>query len=262
MSLSTNNPYEHDIYTVKQLGAHTVKIAYCSTVRKPGWEVENPTYVPKGSINSEKLENNLSRAKNTVKEYALCNDWDFWCTFTIDPHKHDRYNLDGFMKHFAKFINNYNYRNCKGCPEYKVKYVLVPEQHKDSAWHVHGFIKGIKPSDLYTNKHGYLTWTQYEQNFGYISMEKVKDIDKASSYILKYMTKDTDKNVSDMHRHLYYASQGLSKASVLYKGHARFKGEWDWEHPDGFCKIKQFDSRENNIQDYMEIEKHGYNDGI
>lgn len=250
MAMYTDTPYERDIYTVKQLGEHTVKIAYCNALRETGWE-DDREYVKKGTVNMEKLANNLSRAKNTVKELVLCNPWDFWCTFTIDPQKYDRYNLDAFMRDFAKFLNNYNSYNCP--QEYKVKYVLVPEQHKDGAWHLHGFIKGIKPKDLCTNEHGYLTWKQYNKRFGYISIDRVKDLDRASSYILKYMTKDTDKNVTDLHRHLYYASQGLERATELYRGKANYFGSWDWQHPDGYCKLKTLDTRKDNISDYMEI---------
>ena len=248
MKLTTDSPYEHDIFTVKQLGEHTVKIAYSSSMREPGWEDERE-HVKKGTVNSSKLSNNLSRAKNMVKEYALCNPWDYWCTFTIDPGKYDRYNLDKYFRDFSVFLQNYN-----RCPvEYQVKYLLVPEQHRDGAWHLHGFIKGIKPGDLYINKYGYLSWKQYEKKFGFISMDKIKDLDKCSSYILKYMTKDTDKNVTDIHRHLYYSSKGLNKAVELYRGKADFFGKWDWEHPDGYVKIKTLDVRKDSISDYMEI---------
>ena len=155
-------------------------------------------------VNSEKLECNLVRAKTMVREYALCNPWDWWCTFTINPDKYDRKNLDAFFKDFAKFINNYN----RYADEYKVKYLLVPEQHKDGAWHIHGFIKGIKPQDIIENENGDLSWKQYHKKFGFISMERLKNQDKASSYILKYITKNTEKNVSELHRHMYYQSKG------------------------------------------------------
>ncbi len=250
MALRTTDPYQHDVYTVKQLGQHTVKIAYCSIVREPGWE-DDRVHSKKCSVNDEKLSNNLSRAKNMVREYVLCNTWDWWCTFTIDPQKYDRHNLDSFIKDFAKFLNNYNGYKCP--VEYKVKYLLVPEQHKDGAWHLHGFIKGIKPQDLYVNQYGYYTWKQYEKKFGFISMDRIKNLDKASSYILKYMTKDTNKNVTGLNRHLYYASHGLEKAVELYCGKADYYGSWDWEHPDGYCKIKTLDSRTDKISDYMEI---------
>lgn len=248
MPLNTKNPYLHDVYTVKQLGEHIVKIAYCSSVREKGWE-DDRKHSEKGTVNTEKLANNLSRAKQIVKELSLCNSWDWWCTFTLDPKKYNRYDLNVWQKDFSKFLNNYN----RCLEEYRIKYLLVPEQHKDGAWHMHGFIKGIKPQDLYINKNGYLTWKQYEKKFGYISMDKVKDQDKASSYILKYMTKDIDKNVTGLHRHMYYCSKGLKRATELYKGKAKYFGTWDWEHPDGYVKIKSLDVRKDNINDYMEL---------
>lgn len=251
MKFRTDNPYDYDVFIVKQYGEHTVKITYCSAVREKGWE-DDRTVVKKGSVNEQKLTNNLARAKCSVRELALCNQWDYWCTFTISPDKYDRYNLDTYMRNFAKFLNNYNSYKCP--PEYKVKYLLVPEQHKDGAWHLHGFIKGIKPSDLYVNEHGYLTWKQYEKKFGYISMSKINNMDRCSSYILKYMTKDADKNVSDLHKHLYYASHGLERAVELYRGKGAYIGSWDWEHPDGYCKVKSIDVRSNDISDYLEVE--------
>lgn len=258
MALYTDTPYKHDVFSVKKLGNHTVKIAYCETIREKGWELDREVG-EKGSVNTEKLSNNLSRAKTTVKEYALCNSWDWWCTFTLDPEKFDRHNLDEYIKKFSKFLNNYN---SKATEEYKVRYLLVPEQHKDGAWHMHGFIKGINPKDLYTNRYGYLTWKQYEKNFGFISMDKINDMDKCSSYILKYMTKDADKNVSEINRHLYYCSKGLNKALEIYRGNGIYHGTWDWEHPDGYCKIKNIDLRNESIEDYLECVIYDDRDGI
>ena len=252
--LFTDSPYQHDIFTIKHYGEHIEKIAYIKTMREAGWEDERETKA-KGSVNDDKLSNNLARAKTLVKEYALCNPWDYWCTFTISPDKFNRYNLNEFYKHFAEFIHGYNKRQ----PEaYKVKYLLVPEQHKDGAWHMHGFIKGINPKDLLKNENGYMTWKQYNRKFGFISMDVIKDMDKASSYILKYMTKDTDKNVTEINKHVYYCSKGLQRAVEIFRGRAEFHGNWDWEHPDGYCKIKTIDLRKDNIHDYIEVYDNDY----
>ncbi len=257
-SFTTDSPYKNDIFTVKQYGEHTVRIAYIQTMREAGWE-DLRDHKPKGSVNDEKLTNNLARAKATVREYALCNPWDWWCTFTINAEKCNRYNLDEFYTQFAEFIHSYNKRQSS---EHKVKYLLVPEQHSDGAWHMHGFIRGINPKDLYKNEHGYMTWKQYEKKFGYISMDKIKSLDKSSSYILKYMTKDTDKNVTEMNRHLYYCSKGLEKATELYRGSAEYYGKWDWEHPEGYCKIKTLDVRKDNIHDYIEVLGNDYTESF
>lgn len=248
-SFTTKDPYQRDIFTVKQYGEHTVKIAYVQSMREAGWE-DLRDYKPKGTVNEDKLTNNLSRAKATVREYALCNEWDWWCTFTINAEKCERYNLEEFYKKFSEFIHGYNKRKMD---EDKVKYLLVPEQHKDGAWHMHGFIKGIAEKDLYINNKGYMTWKQYENKFGFISMDKIKNLDRSSSYILKYMTKEDDKNVTEINKHLYYCSKGLNKSTELYRGSAQYYGEWDWVHPDGYCKIKTLDVRKDNIHDYIEV---------
>lgn len=250
MPLVTDSPYKRDIFTVKQYGENVIKITYCKTLRESGWE-DDRKHSDKGTINEEKLSNSLSRTKATVKELALCNTWDYWCTFTIDEKKCDRMDLKAYFKAFSEFIHNYNRRTSD---EYKVKYLLVPEQHKNGAWHLHGLIKGIRPKDLYTNSFGFLTWKQYESKFGFISMDKLKSKEGASYYMMKYMTKDTEKSVTELNAHLYYCSKGLERAKELYRGHALFSGEWDWQQPDGYVKVKSIDNRTDDVHNYLEFE--------
>lgn len=249
MSFTTNDLYEHDVYTVKRFGDHTLRVSYIRACRKAGFEPIEDT-PKKGTVNSEKLSNNLVRAKSTVRELVLCNPWDYWCTFTVSPDRYDRYDLKAYFKAFGEFIHNYN-RRCS--EDEKVKYLLVPEQHKDGAWHLHGFIKGIRKKDLYTNQYGYLTWKQYEEKFGYISMSEIKDIDRASSYIMKYMTKEITSAALALNAHSFYSSKGLQRADELYRGHAIYTGDWDWEHEDGYCKVKTIDERNEDISEIFEV---------
>lgn len=254
MSFTTDCPYNYDVFTVKQLGEHIVKIAYVRAIRESGWELENDEQrkAPCEVVNTDKLANNLCRAKTTVRELVLCNPWDYWCTFTISPDKYERKDLKTYFSDFAEFLHNYNRR----CTETeKVRYLLVPEKHKDECWHMHGFIRGIRQKDLYTNRYGYLTWRQYEDKFGFISMSLVHDLERSSSYILKYMTKDSNKNVTARNAHTYYASKGLKRAVELYRGSGVFRGLWDWEDSDGFCKIKTIDLRKEKLSDYLEVMK-------
>ncbi|MDE6492157.1 MAG: hypothetical protein K2L37_03300, partial [Lactobacillus sp.] len=211
--------YNYDITTVKQYGEHTVKVTYVTASRAADIE-DDRTKSRKGTVNEDKLSNNIARARSKVKELVLCNPWDYWCTFTLDKSKYDRYNLKGYVKGLGEFLHSYN-RRCE--PEDKVRYLLIPEMHKDGAWHMHGFIKGIKAVDLYKNKNGFLSWRQYEERFGFISMKRIAGEDameKLSSYMCKYMTKDISNTVKELGAHSYYSSQGLQKAQTLYKGHA------------------------------------------
>lgn len=249
MSLCKSSPYLHDVYTIKQYGKYNVKISYCQALRERGWEDER-NHKKKCFVNNEKLSNNLSRAKSTVRELGLCNDWDYFVTLTISSDKHNRYDLELYRKKLSEFIHNYNRR----CPdEFKVKFLLVPEKHKDGAWHMHGLIKGIKQKDLLYNDNGYLDWKQYHDKFGYISLDLLREKDKATSYILKYITKETEKNVTELNAHLYYCSKGLNRATKLYCGKAEYNGDWDWEHPDGYCKVKNVDIRETDIDTLIKI---------
>ena len=249
MPISTNNLYDADIYTVKRYGDHTLRVSYLRVCRKSGYEPIDDA-PKKGTVNTEKLSNNLVRAKSTIRELVLCNEWDFFCTFTISPERYDRYNLNGYIKAFGEFLHNYN-RRCDECD--KVKYLFVPEPHKDGAWHIHGFLKGIRRKDLFINKNGYLDWVQYASKFGHMSFEPIQSKEKMSSYILKYVTKDITASMLKLNAHCFYASKGLNRAEELYRGHAIYSGDWDWEHEEGYCKVKTIDERKVDISEIFEV---------
>lgn len=247
--MNKKNLYDYDVTTVRQFGEHITRVVHLSACRRPDIEIDK-SHVPKGTVNDSKLENNLSRAKAKVRELAWCNPWVYWCTFTLNPAKFDRYNLKAYKIAMGEFFHNFN-RNRPA--DKKVKYLLVPEMHEDGAWHMHGFMLGLSDEDLYVNANGYLSWKAYEEKFGFISMSKIKDLDKASSYILKYMTKDSSRNVSALGEHLYMASKGLQKSELIFKGRAILHTDWDWEHPDGHCRVKTFDDRKEDIAEFLEV---------
>lgn len=235
--------YIRDCTTIKAYGNIGLQVVNLNACLHEGVERK---ISPKGSINAEKLGNNLSRAKSRVKEMALCNPWDYWCTFTVSPQKYDRFDLAAYYRDFAEFIHNYNKRTDEA---YKVRYLLIPEMHKDGAWHLHGFIRGIRPNDLYINEHKYLTWREYEKRFGFISMSVIQDLVRTANYSLKYMTKDTARNNTELGAHLYYASNGLKRAETIFKGYARAKCEWDFEGQ--YCRIKWYTMDDKGMREYI-----------
>jgi hypothetical protein len=240
--------YDQDVSFIKKMG-HKYKVVNMKVVRVSGLE-DNKKRSAKNSVNSEKLENNIARSKSRIKEYALCNSWNYFCTLTIDKTKYDRYNLKEYYRDFSKFIRNYN-RFCSD--EEKVKYILIPEMHKNNAWHMHGLLKGIREKDIYINENGYLDWNKYKERFGFISLEPIMDIEKVSSYILKYLTKDISRSVADLGNHLYYSSKGLKTAELLFRGKIDLNCEWDYERPDGLCRIKYFDDRRDDLSKYIRV---------
>ena len=53
-----------------------------------------------------KLPAALSRARKVVLELALCNTWEYFCTFTLSKDKHDRYDLQGWHKKFTQWLRD------------------------------------------------------------------------------------------------------------------------------------------------------------
>lgn len=77
------------------------------------------------------VQRSVRRAKKAVQDLARSNDWAWFVTLTLDPEKVDRYDPDEVLKHLRHWLGN-NVRR-RG-----LRYVLVPEHHKDGAIHFHG----------------------------------------------------------------------------------------------------------------------------
>lgn len=167
------------------------------------------TLLRKFVVNDFKLRCNLSRAKQSIIEYTLCNEFEYFFTGTIDPKKYDRYDFEKYMKDLSKFFNNYKNRHSK-----EFIYLIVPELHKDGALHVHGFLGGLNRNDLFTNKNGYLEWSSYSSKFGYMSLNSIRNKEHSAYYCTKYITKDIEKIVGK-HRQLFRCSKGLKKAESV-----------------------------------------------
>lgn len=176
----------------------------------------------------EKLDSSLSRSRRVILEKALCNPWEWFCTFTIAEDKCDRKNLIAWRDSFTQWMRD---QRKKGLD---IKYLIVPEQHEDGSWHAHGLFSGLKDTDLVTfkemDRRGYRTtkgrrlpkklrfsnyrnWPAYQNKFGFCSFGKIVNPVAASFYITKYITKDNDRMVRDVGLHSYYVSKGLQGAT-------------------------------------------------
>lgn len=193
------------------------------------YELRKPVIRGDGEVKhyDHKLDCSLSRARKVVLEKALCNPWEYFCTFTIAKDKHDRKNLIAWRDKFTQFIRDQR----KKFPG--LAYILVPEQHGDGSWHAHGLFYGLPESELkyfadmdaegYRTAEGrrlpkklrfsaYMNWLPYMQRFGFCSFGKIKNQTAAAFYIVKYITKDSDRLVQDVGLHTYYCSRGLKGA--------------------------------------------------
>ena len=210
-------------HSVTQFGANTYKITQHYGLR--------PYYGPGPRDQFEhsdvKLSSSVSRTKRIVLELALANDWDYFLTMTFDPKKVDRYDLQSLHEKFKEWVK---YRRKKYF--WKFDYLLVPEQHEDGAWHLHGLVRGVMPLDLvsframdmagYRSENGkrlkpelrnsdYLNWLDISRSFGFCSVGPLRNREAASFYVTKYITKDLERCVSDCGKHMYWPSKGLNR---------------------------------------------------
>lgn len=175
--------YHHAVY--KDYAGQKRKLVMLKGL--PGRRFVKSKTTKKETINTEKLDNNITRAKEKILEYGLCNDWELFVTLTINPDKHDRTDLKTYYSKFSRFLR---YQREKYGLD--VKYLFIPELHKDKKnWHMHGFISGLPLTHLKKQQtNNYFTWPEYQQKFGFISIDPLRDREKASRYITKYITKE------------------------------------------------------------------------
>ena len=235
----------YGVLTVRQFGPK-YKVTWLKSVRQKGYELaefcdssdESVQDKKQTSVRNDfKLANNISRARSKVFEYAFCNDWDYFITLTINPAKLDRYDLGTYIKALGRFINNYSTVHHS-----RIRYVLIPEQHEDGVWHMHGLVSGILPKHLVVNSHGYLDFPLYVKRFGLCSLGPVQSHEKVSKYITKYITKTFAS--ANPGQPLYYCSKRLNRSSVLctFDDVADIGIDWDFVHPDGYCKTAMVDN--------------------
>lgn len=167
-----------------------------------------------------KLDQSVSRARRMILEKALCNPWSYFCSFTLDPNKFNRYDLPKFHKAFTSWVAYLRKKYSIPLP-----YLLVPELHHDGAWHMHGLLgdditpylvsfkdwrnDGHKtPRGLVTG--GFYNWPDYFHKFGFCSLGRLRDPVATAFYVTKYISKSIGESVIPLGGQLYYPSRGLA----------------------------------------------------
>lgn len=251
-----NSTANNDLWSVYQYG-NIYKFVYYKYGFNNKIKNVNNVNIDNNIINDEKLKNNISRAKSRIFELAMCNKFDYFCTFTQNKKYRDRFDLDTFRKDFAQFVRNLN-RNRKN----KIKYLLIPEQHKKGGWHMHGLLSGLcEKSDLKKfKKSDYIptrlknmidkgqdvfNWKLYQNKFGYFTCTKINNIQACSKYITKYITKDLATNNIKLGKHLFFSSQGLKGKDIILKNCFATCPINSWHFENDYIKL--YEVKENEI---------------
>lgn len=175
------------------------------------------------SKNPEKsLRESVSRARQKIHGYIMANYWEYWATQTFNGQVINRYDLDDIVKRYGQKLRDLKRRKYP-----TLQWLIVPEQHKDKAWHFHMFMSGI-PSDRvvysgrdYYNKKGQFVRRIYNWldtiDYGFNDYIHIGDCEplerfKMANYVMKYITKDLAK--ARFNKKMYWSSRGLESPAV------------------------------------------------
>ena len=163
----------------------------------------------------------INRTIQSIYEYALNNDWDWFCTFTFSSDSIDRNDYKLVMSRIRKWCNHIKTRKCKD-----MKYLLVPEKHKKGGYHVHGLFSHcdgltfVDSGRVAVGKKAYKR-TLLNSNYptiynvadwknGFSTATRIVSSAKCASYICKYITKDLCIELKNYRR--FYPSSNLKRA--------------------------------------------------
>lgn len=127
----------------------------------------------------------MRRARANLRRLALANRFRWFVTLTLDGSRVDRYDPVEITKKLNQWCSNMVKR--KG-----LAYVLVPEQHKDGAWHFHGFFSDCVAAvdSGHKDAHGHPVYNLPEWSLGFTTaIELYGDYAGAVAYVCKYIGK-------------------------------------------------------------------------
>lgn len=180
------------------------------------------------------LEKSINRTKTKISDYILCNNFTHFVTFTFDPsnskvkNEENRKDLLKMSKLLITWVNSEQINHFRR-HGHRFGYLIVPERHKNGAWHFHAVFQGYKNEieDFYSSKNKYLTVDEIRSKnkkpknqrgflprykLGRSEIAPVKDKFRMSNYIKKYITKEL---INEKYKKRYWASRNLKLPEVI-----------------------------------------------
>lgn len=180
------------VYTYDN-GCVDVIAANSRMFREPGWEAEGPTdrKAPAPREAGKKAEGgdmmrSMRRARAKLRRLALANEFEYFVTLTLDKTKIDRYDPKVITKALNTWLDNMVRRN-------GLRYILVPERHRDGALHFHGFFAGRKLPVVdsgHKDSCGETVYNLPQWGYGFSTAIKLRgEYPRAVGYVCKYIGK-------------------------------------------------------------------------
>lgn len=163
--------------------------------REPGWEAAGwaepeAKYKPAPREAGKKaegqdMERSMRRARAKLRRLALANQFAYFVTLTLDPAQIDRYDPGAVTKALGRWCDNMVRRH-------GLRYILVPELHKDGALHFHGFMagEGLIAQDSGVEWDGRPVYNLPQWSYGFTTAQRLYgDYHAAVGYCCKYIGK-------------------------------------------------------------------------
>lgn len=171
-----------------------------------------------GFQNFSNSENARFSSRNRLVELIKANpDFCYFFTGTFDPKKWNSKNFQEIYKPLRRFLQN------KG-----IKYILVAELHQSGAIHFHGvFNETVEPylenfdlskklpkrirDGILKEDRNLFDFPSYAKRFGWVSIEKIRNLDAVACYVSKYITKSFEDEKNRISYRRFFASKNLSR---------------------------------------------------
>ena len=187
--------------------------------REPGWEAagwddDTDRAKPTARVAGKKsegidMERSMRRARAKLRRLALANEFEYFVTLTLDPAKIDRYDGAAVTKALGRWADNMVRRH-------GLRYILVPEQHKDGAFHFHGFMAGLglRAEDSGVEWDGRPVYNLPQWSLGFTTAQRLYgDYHAAVGYCCKYIGKQQGQRPLGR---WYYSGGALKEPTKLY----------------------------------------------
>ena len=173
-------------------------LAASRPIFNPGFEV----YHPDGGVTARKdkrpggpcadMARSCRRARQAVFDLAACNNFDLFITLTLNRQKVNRYDYKAAVRRLSTWLDNRVRRA-------GLRYVIVPEYHKDGAVHFHGLINAdaVKLVDSgHRYKDGRTVYNLPEWALGFTTALRLSGSYRGvCAYVCKYVTKEVEGGV-------------------------------------------------------------------
>ncbi len=168
-----------------------------------------------GSSVDRKRVENQSRRKQKIYDLARSNDFEWFVTLTFDPEIVDRFDYDSCSSALYAFTHLLAKKG-------GFRWIIVPEQHKNGAYHFHGLISGdlsivraVHPGTgvPLSDSSGRAVYNVRDYQAGFTTATAITDQARAASYLTKYLTKSIQVPKG---KKGYWASRNLQKPVVDY----------------------------------------------